>query len=246
MTASSGEDEDPRARMGLFPSRDRSLTAVETVVDTIRRLLVERKLKPGDLLPSENEIAGSLSISRGSIREAMKILSAFGVVDIKRGDGTYVATSANKRLFDPILFQLLVTEPELRELAELRLLVEEGVLDLVVEHGTEEDFGELEAICARMEGIAGGEGDAASLLELDGEFHDRLGAATRNRLVANVYSFVIELLAPTMKPGQGLETHRAILDCLRRRDLDAALEALRAHDRIWSGLDLGGRREETR
>lgn len=239
--------EEPKILSELFPPRDRSSTAVETVVDTIRQLLIERKLKPGDLLPSENEIATSLSISRGSIREAMKILSAFGVVDIKRGDGTYVATSANKRIFDPVLFSLLVTEPDLHELAELRMLVEEGVLDLVVQHGTEDDFLELESICDQMEGVSADPRDetkaSALLLKLDGQFHNRLGEATRNRLVANVYSFVITLLSPTMKAGQGLGTHRRILEALRRRDLDEALKALGIHDEIWSGFNLGNRRE---
>jgi Transcriptional regulators len=244
----AGEDEQGEARSSveLFPSRDRSLTAVETVIDTIKRLLIERKLRPGDLLPSENEIASSLSISRGSIREAMKILSAFGVVDIRRGDGTYVATSANKRLFDPLLFNLLVTEPELRELAELRLLVEEGVLDLAIQHAVDADFDELETICDKLESASKEEATPQRLLELDGEFHDRLGAATGNRLVSNVYSFVIELLAPTMKAGVGLGTHRAIVAALRSRDLEASLAALREHDKIWSGLDLKTRAEEAR
>lgn len=240
-------EDDSKAKAELFPSRDRSQTAVETVVDTIRQLLIERKLRPGDLLPSENEIASSLAISRGSIREAMKILSAFGIVDIKRGDGTYVATSANKRIFDPVLFSLLVTESDLHELAELRLLVEEGVLGLVVEHGTEEDFSALLAICDKMEDLSDLPKDEASasarLLDLDGEFHNRLGAATRNRLVANVYSFVIELLAPTMKAGQGLGTHRRIVEALRGRDLAEALAALGTHDEIWSGFDLRAKRE---
>jgi DNA-binding FadR family transcriptional regulator len=237
-----------KAKSELFPLRDRSSTAVETVVDTIRQLLIERKLRPGDLLPSENEIASSLAISRGSIREAMKILSAFGIVDIKRGDGTYVATSANKRIFDPVLFSLLVTESDLHELAELRLLVEEGVLGLVVEHGTDEDFAALLAICDVMEAVsAEPKNEAAAsarLLKLDSEFHNRLGEATRNKLVANVYSFVIELLSPTMKAGQGLGMHRRIVEALRCRDLGDALKALGEHDEIWSGFDLHAGRED--
>jgi hypothetical protein len=97
----------------------------------------------------------------------MKILSAFGVVEIRQADGTRVATTANP---------------------ELRILVEEGIVRLAVAHA-----------------------DGAGL-----KFQEVLGSLTGNRLVANVYQFVIELLAPTMHPGQGREAHLRIVEALRR------------------------------
>ena len=60
-------------------------SSVDTVIDTIQELLLSKQLKPGDKLPNEIELTKSLSISRGSIREAMKILSSYGIVEIKRG-----------------------------------------------------------------------------------------------------------------------------------------------------------------
>ena len=92
----------------LFTRGKKPPSNVETVVGTIKDLLNRRHLRPGDLIPSENELSGSLGISRGSIREAMKILAAFGVIEIRQGDGTYISTSTNKKLFDPLLFSLLI------------------------------------------------------------------------------------------------------------------------------------------
>jgi GntR family transcriptional repressor for pyruvate dehydrogenase complex len=223
---------------GLFPSRRRQRTAVDTVVQTVKDLLVQRKLRPGDLLPSENEIAASLSVSRGSIREAMKILSAFGVVEIRQGDGTRVATTANPKLFDPLLFNLLVTQPEIEELAELRILVEEGIVRLVVAHADEEGLGRLQQAYEELaESARAAPADRRRVFEADLRFHEVLGSLTGNRLVANVYRFVIELLAPTMHPGQGLDTHLGIVERLRARDLAGALRAVDDHDEIWRRLN---------
>jgi GntR family transcriptional repressor for pyruvate dehydrogenase complex len=230
---------DTIAESGVFPSRRRPRTAVDTVVQTVRDLLLQRKLKPGDLLPSENEIAASLSVSRGSIREAMKILSAFGVVEIRQGDGTRVATTANPKLFDPLLFNLLVTQPEIEELAELRILVEEGIVRLAVAHADEAGLARLQrayedmAESARPEPV-----DRKHAFAADLAFHEALGSLTGNRLVANVYRFVIELLAPTMHPGQGLDTHLRIVEALRSRDLARALAAVDEHDEIWRRLNV--------
>lgn len=67
----------------LFKANKRE-SAVDIVVNNIKHLLMERKLKPGDRLPSESEISEGMGVSRGSVREAMKILSAFGLVRCQR------------------------------------------------------------------------------------------------------------------------------------------------------------------
>jgi DNA-binding GntR family transcriptional regulator len=65
-----------------------------------------------------------------------------------------------------------------------------------------------------------------------------MGRATRNKLVENLYAFVIELFTPTMLPGHGIESHLALVEALRMRDVDAATAAVREHDRIWRTLNL--------
>lgn len=234
--------------IGIFPQGSRSQSAVDTVVDTVRRLLVERKLKPGDLLPSENEIASVLAISRGSIREAMKILSAFGVVEIRRGNGTYVASSVVGMLFDPALFNLLVTPHEIGELAELRSLVEEGIVKLAIEHAQDSDFSAIGQICDEMtiqaDSGALRNGDSGKdMLGMDRLYHSELGRLTGNRLVAQVYDFVIDLLAPTMRPGFGIETHLKLVRALRERNTELALDMVREHDDVWKDLNIKAKAE---
>ena len=175
----------------------------------------------------------------------MKILSAFGVIEIRRGNGTYVASSSGGMALDPLLFSLLVSSREIGELAELRCLIEEGIIALIVERAGEADFGAIESICAEM---AAGEArpdsgfeprDSAAFLDLDLRYHLELGHLTGNRLVENVYAFVIDLLAPTMRPGFGTETHRKLARALRDGDLALALDMVREHDDVWRGLNSG-------
>ena len=65
-------------------------------------LLLTKRVRPGDRLPAETELTRLLSVSRGSVREAMKILSALGIVEVRRGDGTYISKGGSEVMFDPL------------------------------------------------------------------------------------------------------------------------------------------------
>lgn len=223
----------------IFGQAEPRPTTVEQVIQTIRSALLEKRLKPGDQIPNESELAEQLKVGRGSIREAMKILSAFGIVDIKRGDGTYVGTTANKKIFDPLLFRLLVVPSDIEELAELRILVETGIASLLVNNAGPEEIEGLAQACEALAACIAEHPDKPELaLPLDVDFHTKMGKATKNKLVENLYSFVIELFTPTMLPGHGIESHIALVEALRSHDREAAVAAIYEHDRIWRTLNL--------
>ena len=99
--------------------KDKRESAVDIVVNNIKQLLIERKLKPGDRLPSELEISEGMGVSRGSVREAMKILTAFGLVDIRVGNGTYICDTPGTKLMDSLLFSFFIANPDTKNLYEL-------------------------------------------------------------------------------------------------------------------------------
>ena len=103
----------------LFVAKDSS-SAPDHVIDQIKELLLAGKLRPGDRLPSEFELASGLGVSRGSIRAAMKALEVCGVVDIRRGDGTYICDHVNTKRFNPLVFSLALLGPDIAQLAQLR------------------------------------------------------------------------------------------------------------------------------
>ena len=100
--------------LDIFQSEKREST-VDYIINTIKNLLLKRKLKPGDMLPSEAALSESLKVRRGSVREAMKILSAFGIVEVKRGDGTYIAETSSQSIIDPFLFKLILSGADARK-----------------------------------------------------------------------------------------------------------------------------------
>jgi GntR family transcriptional repressor for pyruvate dehydrogenase complex len=211
----------------IFKSQQRK-SAVETVIETVRDLLLTRQLKRGDRLPNEMELTKKLSTSRGSIREAMKILSSFGIVEIKRGDGTYISHSMSNRLFDHLVFQLILSDADKKMLTELREMTEIGIIKLVVANATDEDIARIREEHARMaESVDKGVSDAKALTQLDLRFHLAVGRATKNELIRKVYEVTLDLFAPSIE-----ETHRRP---------DNSRNALRHHTNILAGLEARDR-----
>lgn len=213
------------------------------ILEKIREQLIARHLKPGDRLPNEMELTRSLSTSRGSIREAMKILDAFGIVEIRRGDGTYVSDSPGKTAIDHILFQLLLGEADKRKLRELRELIEVGITRIILSNATEEDVRAIELEYHRMEEmLTRGETDRQVLTRCDIAFHLAMGRATHNELIEKIYSFTLELFAPSIEqthshPDAGqaaLRSHRAVLDGIRHHDPEEAREAILESIEVWA------------
>ncbi len=228
----------------IFKAHQRK-SAVDSVIETVRDLLLTKQLKRGDRLPNEMELTKKLSTSRGSIREAMKILSSFGIVEIKRGDGTYISHSMSDRLFDHLVFQMLLSDADKRMLTELREMLEIGVIKLVVANATEEDIDGIRKEHRKMEeSVERGVLDAKTLTEMDLQFHRAIGRATRNELIRKVYDVTLDLFAPSIE-----ETHRrpdnsrnagryhaAILAGLEARDRDSAEAAVRSSIAQWAFL----------
>lgn len=228
----------------IFALPDRE-SATDMVIKHIKTLLVEKKLRPGDRLPSEYELSEAMGVSRGSIREAMKILKAVGVVEIKQGDGTYITHPSTKSYFDPLFFELLLTDASVREFMELREIIESGVLRLVIVNADSEDLQRLVAVHQKMEkAVVTRKSTFQELTQLDIEFHLTLGQLTHNALLEKIYRFILDFFAPTIektyhreKTGtNALRLHRNILNALLERDLEKAQIALRESIHEWQRL----------
>ena len=217
----------------LFEKK-KKVSAVDLVIESIKDILIQKKILPGDLLPSEQALADSLGVGRGSVREALKILDAFGIVEIIHGDGTYIATSANKKIFDPLIYSLIIANSDSNELIQLREMVEIGVITTVIDTATEQDIQRLQAVHDEYEALGQqGETDISVLNACDLKFHRTLAAVTHNHLIENMYNFVIDIFAPTINATVGLERHRKIMSAIANRDKAAAVEAEQAHTAAW-------------
>ncbi|MFR3030406.1 MAG: FadR/GntR family transcriptional regulator [Blautia sp.] len=194
----------------LFEGRNKRESAVDIVVNNIKQLLMERKLKPGDRLPSELEISEGLCVSRGSVREAMKILSAFGLIDIRVGNGTYVCESIGNGIMDSFLFSFFLSNPDVENLFELRRLFEIDIMELIDKHYSEN---EEERIALRknlkeLESIIKNGASPKELAKNDIEFHQLFGKATHNILVERIYNLLWNLWRPPSSPHMNINTAR--------------------------------------
>ena len=114
-------------------------SAVDTVVNSIKKLILDKELKPGDKLPTEIEIATGLEVSRGSVREAMKILSAFGLIEVKVGSGTYISDRMNNKMADSFIFSFFATNPDMHQFVEFRKVMENDIMELILLHYDENE-----------------------------------------------------------------------------------------------------------
>lgn len=220
----------------IFAVKGRRPSAVEVVIEKIKQLLIEQKLKPGDIIPSETALAESLQVGRGSVREAVKVLTAYGVLEIHRGSGTYIAGASNKRLFDAHLFQILVQERDYHSLTQVRELIEEGIVKLVVENASDEDLKLLdEAMNRFLQEIKSPEVSPKRASEYDIQYHRLLGKISSNTIIENIYNFVIELFSPTINPIHSgvYEAHKNLHEAIMRRDREAAVACVQDHTKTW-------------
>ena len=219
--------------VSLFEKKTK-VSAVDLVIDSIKNILIQKKILPGDLLPSEQALADSLGVGRGSVREALKILDAFGIVEIIHGDGTYIATSANKKIFDPLIYSMIIANTDSNELIQLREMVEMGVINTIIDHAKDEDIRKLQIVHEEYEELGKrGETDTAVLNACDLKFHRTMAALTNNHLIENMYNFVIDIFAPTINASFGLERHRKIMTAIANRDKAAAMAAEHDHTATW-------------
>ncbi|MEA5083338.1 MAG: GntR family transcriptional regulator [Lachnospiraceae bacterium] len=220
-------------------------SAVDIVVNSIRSLIMEKKLQPGDKIPVETEIAEGLNVSRSSVREAMKILSAFGLIEIKVGNGTYVSQNSNTTAIDSFLTSLLLCNPNLEELIEFRAVMEKNVMELVIIHydENEEDRTALYENLNELRLLVNSDCPSSVIAQNDIDFHKILSKASHNMMLEKVYNFILEFfelsIKATHKTQHGkiaYEVHKQLVDAIETRDLNEAKKAVYSSVITWSSL----------
>ncbi|MFE6164867.1 FadR/GntR family transcriptional regulator [Streptomyces sp. NPDC056486] len=226
-------------RMPQEPVRARRVGS--QVQRSVMQLILDRRLRPGALLPTEAELMEELGVSRNSVREALKALQALDIVEIRHGYGTYVGQASLTPLADGLTFRALVQLGDdthaLTEMLQVREVLEEGLVRRVAVLLTEEDLSQLESLVRKMEESAGG---GETFPELDREFHETLYRSLGNDLVPqllgafwNVFNRVagVRGWARDPAPDVTVRRHRDIVTALRARDVEQAQRAMADHFR---------------
>lgn len=211
------------------------MAVTDEAIEKIKAMIVSGELGPGDRLPPEKELAERLGLSRNSMREAVKALEVIRVLDVRRGDGTYVTSLEPHLLLEAITFVIdMHDDDSLLELFAVRRMLESQATGLAATHG------DAEAIAALQAEIAGVDSGVSidDLVAHDIRFHREIVQMTGNAYLA---SLIESLSSQTIRARvwrglteQGavertLSEHRAIADAIAQHDPALATSLATAH-----------------
>jgi len=223
--------------MATIPKSDfgaiRRNKVYEEVAKQIERLIL-KKLQPGDKLPSERELAEMLSVSRSSIRDAIRSLELMGLVEPRQGAGTIVREISAETLVNPLSSLLIRQQQQVSELLDFRKMLEPPLAARAATHASAEEIAEMEEILRRQDEKVS-HGDLA--IKEDSDFHYNVAMASGNSVVLKVLDILMDLLRETRerslqvegRPQKSQAGHRRILAAIKRHDAEAAKAAMRRH-----------------
>jgi GntR family transcriptional repressor for pyruvate dehydrogenase complex len=204
----------------------------QEIIDRIQQLVGAGELRPGDRLPSERELADRFGVSRGAVREAMTVLEAAGLIEVRPGSGVYVRGQCG------VAVQLPHAADNLLEVLEVRSIVEPEAAALAAQRASDEDLAEIgRAYEALGRAVAAGEVGA----EEDFAFHHAVCRAARNHVLLDIMDCLAQRVREALHrsrsqslsmPGRSLivlQEHRAILDAITRGSAEDARDSMTEH-----------------
>jgi DNA-binding FadR family transcriptional regulator len=209
-------------------------SAVDSIVANIRGLIASHGLGVGDSLPTERELCQRFGSSRNTVREAMRILQAYGMVEVRPKVGATITDNRMARAFELFSFDFPhISRETFADVQGFRVLLEVASADQLIERASESDVAELRAINAGLL-TARSIPEAA---EVDFRMHLRLVSILDNRAILDVYGMmkpVILRIMANRKTRRTFETttyseHEAVIDALAARDRIAYQYRLQSH-----------------
>ncbi len=226
---------------GLKPIATQSV--VEQIIDQMTNAIASGKYKAGGKLPSEFELMEELQVSRNSLREALKILSSMGILEIKRGDGTYVCSQINPSTFDTLVYGMIFDMSSSDELFELRQVLDEAMIKLASKKRSESDVLRLNANVDSMD-QAIKINDVKLAAKLDYEFHMMIlkiaGNVFLSRIAKGIYNLyfasIESILSEEERFSNAVVYHKGIIEVIKSGNAREAESAVVESLSSWKNL----------
>ncbi|GAB3618244.1 FadR/GntR family transcriptional regulator [Okibacterium endophyticum] len=223
----------------------------EQVMAQIEERILDGRLKAGDHLPSERELAVSLGVSRPSLRESLRVLEALGVVEIKRGGGSdggaVLLSTPGDGMVNLLKLQIALAHFSWQDVLETRLSLEAWSVEEAAYRADPNDHQELSAILDRMDDPAI---DSAEFNRLDAAFHMRIAESTGNALTSHfmgslrtaIHRQMVQMYAELEDWRKTAETvraeHRSILNAVVDGEGKSAAELVKKHITDFYKIDV--------
>ncbi|MBB3388760.1 DNA-binding FadR family transcriptional regulator [Rhizobium sp. BK275] len=199
----------------------------DTASEAIRSEILAKRWAVGEKLPNEASLSAMLSVSRGTVREAVRVLVSQGLLETRQGSGTYVLSITDNSL--PLA---MARRASLRDQFEARCALDVEGARLAAIRKTPDVIAGLRALLAERGNYEGG--DPAGFIERDLAFHKAVIAASGNRAMIEIYDFfstsIAETIAATLDkaiPEPDMQAHQAIVDAIETGDPGKADAAVR-------------------
>jgi GntR family transcriptional repressor for pyruvate dehydrogenase complex len=212
----------------------KSTRIYEEIVRQVNELIAHGKLKSGDQLPPERDLAEKFRVSRTSVREALRALQSRGLIEIRAGEGAFVRDVSVETLIEPLALVILPHREAVAELFEARRLIEPSIAALAARRATREEIAEMDRILEDQakEVVQGRTG-----MSQDTAFHGAIAQSAHNRAISRIVHALMDLLVQSReeslhtpgRPTRSHEDHRRVLDAIKRRDEVAAHRAMLDH-----------------
>lgn len=211
-------------------------TVTKQIVDYFIELIRKGYYKSGDKLPSQDELAKELEVSRVSIREAMINLQCKGIIDMKQGEGTFIKNNNLKNIINRTVNNSLLSindKNNLIYLLEVRRIVEQHTIELAIIRSNKEELFILKNIIIEMHKCK----DRKSFLDRDLEFHLQIARLSKNPILFYLletirYNFWDELIEVMEIPGvkeKAIKYHHLIYNALESKDREKAIKLMLDH-----------------
>lgn len=220
-------------------SRVQRRKGYELVAEQIEESIKNGLVKPGERLDSVEQLSKRFQVGRSTIREALSALRATGLVDIRQGEGTFVAKPLPSEGAGPLRLVAGLTRQEVLEFFEVRKIVEAGAASAAAAKRTPE---QLAAMRTALQAMHSAVRDDRLGEEADAQFHLAVAAATGNRMLAGLMLQISDTLQATMKEARRLwlfsedltlerlhKEHSAILDAIEEGNAPLAGQLMLAH-----------------
>lgn len=215
----------------------RNKKVYEFVIEQIQEMLLDGRLKKGDRLPSERDLTEQLSVSRTSIREAMRALEILGLVESRQGEGNFISGNMDDNVFQPLSVLFMLNNGKFENVLELREVLEIESVSLAVGRATPEDIEDLKALIQALRDSP----DEKEAARLDMEFHYKIAAMTGNTLILSLFKAISVLMEAFIKNARELihgddlnrellnVIHQSVCDGIAENNREKAVSAMERH-----------------
>lgn len=216
--------------------RDSQQKSYIKVIDYVKTQIRDGNLTIGGKLPAERELSVILGVSRNSVREAIRTLDNMGLLSSQQGAGNYLTGNFEKNLVESMSMMFLLNQIDYEQISQLRRALELEALLLAIDHITDQEMKDLEAILEQLEK----EPEEINVI-LDKQLHYKIALASKNKLIMNILQalselidqFISDLRRDILRSEDSrsilTEAHNELVQCLIRRDKKLALQAIEKH-----------------